>query len=65
MTVPDGFNEPRFTCHVWLKAAVRALDRAGIIKCSDIDELEQTLRTFGAAQTDLTEHGKGYILVEP
>lgn len=43
----DLGNEPGFTCRVWVREAIRVLDRAGIIQCDSVDELEWELKGYG------------------
>ncbi|KAF4591278.1 hypothetical protein EYR40_009881 [Pleurotus pulmonarius] len=48
MEVPasDATIEPRFSCRVWFKEAVRQLARAGAITCPDVYVLEDECREY-------------------
>ncbi|OBZ72863.1 hypothetical protein A0H81_06847 [Grifola frondosa] len=48
-TVPsvDREREPRFTCRVWLREAVRRMHGAGFIRCADVDALEKEILFYG------------------
>ncbi|KAJ7209996.1 hypothetical protein GGX14DRAFT_363864 [Mycena pura] len=37
----DQEKEPRFTCRVWFREAIRILHQAGILTCTDVDALEE------------------------
>ncbi len=46
MSLPevDVGKEPRFTCRVWFKEAIRRLNRAELfVNCPDVDALEREL----------------------
>ncbi|KAF7422997.1 hypothetical protein PC9H_011161 [Pleurotus ostreatus] len=48
MEVPasDAEIEPRFSCRVWFKEAVRQLAYAGVITCTDVCALENECREY-------------------
>ncbi|KAK0242672.1 hypothetical protein EDD85DRAFT_918880 [Armillaria nabsnona] len=58
MVVPaiDGEREPRFSCRVWCREALRRLDIEGIITCTDIDAMEKEMREYGEAAADILEN---------
>lgn len=46
MAVPPSqrSKEPKFTCRVWFKEAIRVLNDSGVfVKCPDVDALEDEL----------------------
>ncbi|PBL01867.1 hypothetical protein ARMGADRAFT_1005360 [Armillaria gallica] len=46
----DRAREPRFTCRVWFKEAIRTLHAAEMfVKCADVDALERDLVTKATA----------------
>jgi hypothetical protein len=47
MVVPDidKAREPKFTCRVWFREAIRVLHKRGIINCTNLDSLEQECKT--------------------
>ncbi|KAJ3902118.1 hypothetical protein F5879DRAFT_904767 [Lentinula edodes] len=45
----DKGKEPKFTCRVWMKEAVRCLNAAGYLRCTDVDELEKEAIARGCA----------------
>ncbi|KAK0205977.1 hypothetical protein DFS33DRAFT_1240702, partial [Desarmillaria ectypa] len=52
MSIPDidRAREPRFTCRVWFREAVRTLHAAEMfVKCTDVDALERDLVTKATA----------------
>ena len=62
LAIPDSDKntEPRFSCRVWLREAVRHLDAAGLINCSDINALEAECRSY-ALENDASQPSyKGY-----
>ena len=47
MDIPSSqrAREPKFTCRVWFKEAIRMLNESGMfVKCPDVDALEEELR---------------------
>lgn len=45
--VVDVGREPKFTCRVWIREAVRRMDKASYIQCTDVDALEKELIEYG------------------
>ncbi|KAK0468261.1 uncharacterized protein EV420DRAFT_1503546 [Desarmillaria tabescens] len=60
MQVPaiDVEKEPRFSCRVWCREALRRLDKEGIISCSDINAMEKEVWEYGEAAADILENHK-------
>ncbi|KAH0582213.1 hypothetical protein H2248_011861 [Termitomyces sp. 'cryptogamus'] len=42
----DKDREPRFTCRVWFREAIRRLHNHRVILCSNVDELEKECNTY-------------------
>lgn len=57
MAIPavDSEREPRFTCRVWLREAVRRMHAAGYISCPDVDALEAEMWEYGKAAAEKIE----------
>ncbi|KAI0338608.1 hypothetical protein BDW22DRAFT_689171 [Trametopsis cervina] len=57
MKIPDVdiSNEPRFTCLVWLREALRRIHNAGIIYCPDENATERELIRYGNIAAQCTE----------
>ncbi|KAF9479642.1 hypothetical protein BDN70DRAFT_878604 [Pholiota conissans] len=49
MTVPDidEEKEPKFSCRVWIREALRRLHREGYIECPDVGAMEDEMREYG------------------
>ncbi|PBK72674.1 hypothetical protein ARMSODRAFT_880837 [Armillaria solidipes] len=58
MVVPaiDVEREPRFSCRVWCREALRRLDIEGIITCTNIDAMEKEMWGYGEAAADILEN---------
>jgi hypothetical protein len=62
MTLPDcdKTSDEYFRCRVWLKQAIRVLDREGIISCPDADAVvNKELRIFAEANYAAISGGTG------
>ncbi|OBZ67936.1 hypothetical protein A0H81_12293 [Grifola frondosa] len=46
LETPARDGQERFTARVWMRRAIRMLDDAGVIQCSNIRALEDELDTF-------------------
>ncbi|KAM5544230.1 hypothetical protein V8D89_001890 [Ganoderma adspersum] len=62
MAIPlaDRTIEPRFTCRVWFKEAIRVLARNGVLTCPDVSALERKMIEYGQEQALSTSLGGGY-----
>lgn len=51
MEVPevDRYREPRFTCRVWCREALRRMNDAKILVCEDVDSMEEEMWEYGRA----------------
>ena len=60
----DESIEPKFSCRVWFKEAIRVLASNHIISCSDVIELECELRAYGEEQDPKTITGAPVMIYE-
>ena len=58
MTIPqeDVGIEPKFTCRVWWKQAIRLLSDRGYIKCDNVQALENECKAY-AETNDRSQEG--------
>ena len=58
MSIPsiDKDIEPKFTCRVWWREAIRKLSSFGLIDCMDVELLEKECKAF--AGQNFLEGGK-------
>ena len=63
MTIPqeDIGIEPKFTCRVWWKQAIRLLSDRGYIKCDNVQALENECKAYAVTNDRSQEENKHYI----
>jgi hypothetical protein len=58
--VIDQAREPKFTCRVWFREAIRVLNNVGMLKCEDVDALKEECKEYGKANQPVFEDYAGY-----
>ncbi|KAJ7900725.1 hypothetical protein B0H14DRAFT_3123798 [Mycena olivaceomarginata] len=63
MVVPavDHAREPKFTCRVWFREAVRVLHEARVLNCPDVDALEAECVSYAVVNQAALPGWKGYL----
>lgn len=51
----DVGREPKFTCRVWLREALRRMHDAGFIHCPDVDAMEAEMVRYGSTAAEENE----------
>lgn len=63
MKVPeiDKERESKFTCRVWFREAIRRLNAPGVIKCTNVDALEQEVYQYALPNQAAYPTWQGYL----
>ncbi|KAG7091275.1 hypothetical protein E1B28_010324 [Marasmius oreades] len=59
MASPDEDRGAVFNCRIWVREAVRVLERNGVLKCDSVDALQAELLQYAQENRENVEQGKG------
>ena len=57
--VGTGDEHVKFSCRIWMREAVRVLNKQGVIVCEDVDALEKECEAYAEKNRGTVETGKG------
>jgi hypothetical protein len=59
MKSPEGDKDTPFNCVVWAREGIRVLAKRGVLKCEDVDKLEEEVRNIARERRMGIELGTG------